>query len=348
MRVKNLRTLIVTLAMGQIVGVASGEEFELHPVDSTRDACGTVNVFFNQPVDQVITNVNLSGPDLPADQTIRIVRPNGQTVAATVNPSGPNQFVTNSISTGQNEVYSEFATGRITYEVGTGQERLVGQFPPLGQAKGSTWTRVPFGQNGFCVGSVTPFNGQDFLDIICSGETGDPLLWADGSPVTEEDLLFAQSVGESHFISSDEEDLRDAFYRDALEVYFDEELTPSALFNRCLRNAGTLCLQDNRFAVDVEWKTAKGQTGSGMAITGTDDSGEFWFFDPQNTELIVKVLDACNSPFNSYWVFAGGLTNVEVDITVTDTQTDTVKTYSNPLGTAFQPIQDTRAFATCP
>ena len=63
--------------------------------------------------------------------------------------------------------------------------------------------------------------------------------------------------------------------------------------------------------------------------------------------MIIKVLNACglNSKF---WVFAGGLTNVQVDLTVTDTQTGAVKTYQNPQSTAFLPIQDTSAFATCP
>ena len=32
----------------------------------------------------------------------------------------------------------------------------------------------------------------------------------------------------------------------------------------------------------------------------------------------------------------------------TDTQDGTVRAYVNPQGTAFQPIQDTSAFATCP
>ena len=45
---------------------------------------------------------------------------------------------------------------------------------------------------------------------------------------------------------------------------------------------------------------------------------------------------------------AGGLTDVNVVLTVTDTMTGLVRTYVNPQGTAFQPIQDTSAFATCP
>jgi hypothetical protein len=35
-------------------------------------------------------------------------------------------------------------------------------------------------------------------------------------------------------------------------------------------------------------------------------------------------------------------------LTVTDTQTGAIQTYTNPQGTPFQPIQDTNAFATCP
>lgn len=48
------------------------------------------------------------------------------------------------------------------------------------------------------------------------------------------------------------------------------------------------------------------------------------------------------------WVFAGGLTNVKVDLTITDMANGASKVYHNPQGTAFQPIQDTSAFATCP
>ena len=64
-------------------------------------------------------------------------------------------------------------------------------------------------------------------------------------------------------------------------------------------------------------------------------------------EAVVKVLNAC-SLGSRFWVFAGGLTNVSVTITVIDTKSGTVKNYVNPQGTAFVPVQDTNAFATCP
>jgi hypothetical protein len=110
-----------------------------------------------------------------------------------------------------------------------------------------------------------------------------------------------------------------------------------------------LFLNDGRFQVTAEWATAQDDSGLGVPALLTDETGYFYFFSPDNVELVVKVLNACNLPgFNNFWVFAAGLTNVEVTLTVTDTQTGQVKTYSNPLGRAFQPIQDTSAFATCP
>ncbi len=108
----------------------------------------------------------------------------------------------------------------------------------------------------------------------------------------------------------------------------------------------TLCLGNGRFLVTATWQSPTA-SGQGTAVPLTADTGYFWFFSASNVEMIVKVLDACS--LNAHkWVFAGGLTNVEVTLTVTDTQTGGVKTYLNPANTAFLPIQDTAAFGTCP
>jgi hypothetical protein len=79
----------------------------------------------------------------------------------------------------------------------------------------------------------------------------------------------------------------------------------------------------------------------------TDDSGYFWFFNPDNIEMLLKVLDACVEPFNHFWVFSAGLTNVEVALKVTDLATGEEKVYNNPLGQAYPPILDTEAFDSC-
>ncbi len=115
----------------------------------------------------------------------------------------------------------------------------------------------------------------------------------------------------------------------------------------CRPDASTLCLGNGRFRVTAAWRKPDGSTGAGAAVPITNDTGYFWFFDATNIEVVAKVLDGCGVN-GHHWVFSGGLTNVEVTLTVTDTRTDTVKTYANPLGAPFEPIQDTSAFATCP
>lgn len=109
----------------------------------------------------------------------------------------------------------------------------------------------------------------------------------------------------------------------------------------------TLCLNDDRFKVEVEWRDFAGQSGVGTAFPRTDDSGTFFFFDPNNTELLLKVLDGCQRN-DHYWVFFGALTNVEFEVTVTDTLTNQSRVYDNPLGRPAPAIVDTQAFATCP
>ncbi|MEM1180153.1 MAG: spondin domain-containing protein [Acidobacteriota bacterium] len=115
----------------------------------------------------------------------------------------------------------------------------------------------------------------------------------------------------------------------------------------CFDGPRGLCLNQERFQVTVEWETPDGTTGRGVAVEGTADSGFFYFFNDDNIELDIKVLNGCDIN-NYYWVFAAGTTDVGVDITVTDTQAGVVQNYSNPLGQAFAPILDTAAFLTCP
>lgn len=119
----------------------------------------------------------------------------------------------------------------------------------------------------------------------------------------------------------------------------------------CVPSDTRLCLQTGRFAVEVDWRSRPGgeasATGSGHPMAGTDSSGAFWFFNPENQELLVKVLDACTTR-ERFWVFAAGATNVEYILRVTDTQTGTVRTYYNPLGHPAEAVIDTQAFATCP
>jgi len=114
----------------------------------------------------------------------------------------------------------------------------------------------------------------------------------------------------------------------------------------CTPSSTALCLSGGRYRVTADWQSP-GAAGSGNAVALTPDTGYFWFFDQNNIEIVIKVLNACGVN-NGYWVFAAGLTNVNVVLTVTDTKTGFVRTYINPQNVAFSPVQDTAAFATCP
>jgi hypothetical protein len=111
--------------------------------------------------------------------------------------------------------------------------------------------------------------------------------------------------------------------------------------------AQALFLRNGRFKVEATWRLSNGTAGDGKPVQLTADTGYFWFFAASNVEAVIKVLDGCELN-NRFWVFAGGLTNVRVDLKVTDTLRGTTRTYTNPQGLAFQPIQDTNAFTTCP
>lgn len=116
---------------------------------------------------------------------------------------------------------------------------------------------------------------------------------------------------------------------------------------RCTPGPTQLCLNSGRFVVETEWRTTQGVSGTGRAAPLTRDTGYFWFFDDDNVEEVVKVLNGCGLN-DRFWVFAGGLTDVEVTTLVTDTVTGVAKQYRNALGSPFQPLQATDALAACP
>jgi hypothetical protein len=111
----------------------------------------------------------------------------------------------------------------------------------------------------------------------------------------------------------------------------------------CAPDSQALCLNQRRFKVSVTWNASNiDRSGSGQAKPLTADAGAFWFFHPSNLELVVKVLDG--RPVNGhFWVFYGALSNVGYTITVTDTLTNEVRSYSNPEGNLASGA-DTQAF----
>ena len=128
----------------------------------------------------------------------------------------------------------------------------------------------------------------------------------------------------------------------AKQVFLVEASDPAGT---CVADAETLCLQDSRYAVDVEWRTADGGSGAASVVrSGTNDSGLFWFFGRDNWEILIKVLDGC--ALNGHvWVFGASTTDLGYVIRVTDTVTGAVKEYRNEPGLPAPAITDGTAFA---
>ena len=120
------------------------------------------------------------------------------------------------------------------------------------------------------------------------------------------------------------------------------ELGPS----ECSPSSTTLCLNDERFQIDVTWTATDGTLAEAENVELTEDSGYFWFFEPSNVEMLVKALDACVIN-DRLWFFAGGLTDVKVSTRVTDTATGDIRVYQNPSSQAFESVLDSDAFPNC-
>lgn len=118
---------------------------------------------------------------------------------------------------------------------------------------------------------------------------------------------------------------------------------PTSDLSPCVEDDHVLCLTDERFEVTTRFLTPPGDMGDGTQVGLTADSGYFWFFTDNNIEVVTKVLDACVVN-DFFWLFAAGLTNVEVELRVRDTATGLTQVCLNPLRTPFQPLQVIDAF----
>jgi hypothetical protein len=108
-----------------------------------------------------------------------------------------------------------------------------------------------------------------------------------------------------------------------------------------------LFLGGGRFRVDATWADYAGSSGVARALPFSDDTGLFWFFSPANVELTIKLIDGCSAN-GRFWVYASGLTDLEVTLAITDLETDDVYEITNELGHPFDLVRDDHAFAGCP
>ncbi len=189
---------------------------------------------------------------------------------------------------------------------------------------------------------------------LCSTRTGVPVVLEDKSTGTVRSRIWefgdgarARSRTVIHAWSAP------GFYEVTLQVSDGEaESTAFLTFlveaadpaGTCQPDASTLCLQYSRFAVSVDWWTAAGRTGAASVVrVGSNESGLFWFFDPDSWEVLISVLEGC--ALNGHaWVFGASASDLGYTIRVTDTVTGLTKDYRNEPGRPAPAITDQTAF----
>ena len=115
----------------------------------------------------------------------------------------------------------------------------------------------------------------------------------------------------------------------------------------CMASSTMLCVHDDRYEVTAEWSDWSDGTErwreAGVAPTQSSESGLFYFFSPDNWELMVKVLDGCDEN-GHHWVFGAAATDVGFDLKVRDRHTNDVKRYTKRPGLPVPAITDVFAF----
>ena len=88
----------------------------------------------------------------------------------------------------------------------------------------------------------------------------------------------------------------------AVDAATRDELCDQVPPGPCSASSTVLCLNQGRFRLEATWESFSGDRGTGTAVPLTDDTAAFYWFSPQNIELIIKVIDGRGT--NGYfWVF---------------------------------------------
>ncbi len=209
------------------------------------------------------------------------------------------------------------------------------------------------GDGPFLRPEIASSPGGDFAVLLtdaASGEVTGQFFTSEGHPATSR-LLLVQSAASGRAAGAllDSDRLLLAFVREGgapseLDLVAAEV---SALVSEgaCGAVSGELCLGE-RFRGRVSFR-AEDATQDAVSSSLTEDTATSWFFEPDNLEVVFKVLDGC-AVNGHQWAFAAGLTDVAVLLRVEDSRTGASATYWSPAGGPFEPIQDVRAFDTCP
>ncbi len=123
-------------------------------------------------------------------------------------------------------------------------------------------------------------------------------------------------------------------------------ITPPPLgASTCRPTMAPLTFEGN-IKVSLCYETAKMETDDASAVYGSDNSGLLYFFDRNNAEVFVKVLNGCANNGHR-WVYMAALTDVAFNMYINDGRNPT-KAYHNRSGDNHELVQDLMAFPCAP
>jgi hypothetical protein len=203
-------------------------------------------------------------------------------------------------------------------------------------------TQIPF--HGYVFLYAGPFDPNQPLANLVAGSEGGP----DGvSPAHIAGILTAGAIYEVVTTSDDPQAGR---FQDAVAGPGQIHVSTCPGYGQVpAGDANSVALLGGRFCLTVTWTDASGTHASAPIAFRSDSSAGFWFFNPANWELQVKMLDGCGLN-HRFWVLASGATNLDYQLNIVDTwsQSSTpVRTYHSKLGNLRATV-DTQAFDGCP
>ncbi len=98
-------------------------------------------------------------------------------------------------------------------------------------------------------------------------------------------------------------------------------------------------MRNGRFTIEVLLDPPHGGKAR-LVDAPSEDAALFYFFDPANWEMLVKVLDGC-ALGGHYWVFGAASTDVGYTVVVRDTSTGASREYRHTAGAPAPAIADT-------
>jgi hypothetical protein len=213
---------------------------------------------------------------------------------------------------------------------------------------------LPTVRSGFISSSDCHLGGSDYGDLYFFSATGDKLISVLASSASSgvfaallDPSVQYHALGASFITRTSLSGVWSVFVTGPLGASYTLDIRCAETSGVCFTDPASLYMHSDRFRVQLVARDQRtGNTGAGYALPENDIFG--YFSIPgltgvaNNPEVFVKILDG-RTANGRFWVFYGGLTDLEYVIGIQDTFTGITRTYQKAAGSACGGF-DTSAF----